>query len=136
MTTVFDRQKEVPSIDAWLSEARSAEENGLRGMYLTHMGVVRQTARARVRDNDENAPDVKGMVFNSDSEKAEQCLKEAAGLPGITYARVWLNAGELKTGDPIMCVLIGGDTRPHVVDALQFLVQNLKEKCVSEAEIN
>ena len=31
-------------------------------------------------------------------------------------------------------VLIGGDTRPHVVDALQALVTELKAKCVTETE--
>jgi len=31
-------------------------------------------------------------------------------------------------------VLIGGDIRPHVVDALQSLVGTLKNECVTEME--
>ncbi len=31
-------------------------------------------------------------------------------------------------------VLIGGDIRPHVVDALQFLVEKIKSECVTEIE--
>jgi hypothetical protein len=34
-----------------------------------------------------------------------------------------------------MLVLIGGDIRPHVVDALQFLVGKIKSECVREEEI-
>ena len=56
-------------------------------------------------------------------------------MPGIGYVRVWLNEGELQVGDDIMLVLIGGDIRPHVVDALQFLVGRLKNECVRETEI-
>jgi len=34
-----------------------------------------------------------------------------------------------------MYVLIGGDIRPHVVDALQYLVSRIKDECVTEEEI-
>ena len=48
--------------------------------------------------------------------------------------RVWLNSGELTVGDDIMQVLIGGDIRPRVIDALQELVGTIKNECVSEIE--
>ena len=35
-----------------------------------------------------------------------------------------------------MYVLIGGDIRPHVVEALQYLVGRIKSECVSETEIS
>ena len=56
-------------------------------------------------------------------------------MPGIYYVRVWLNEGELSVGDELMYVLIGGDIRPRVVDALQFLVEKLKSECVTETEL-
>jgi len=34
-----------------------------------------------------------------------------------------------------MYVLIGGDIRPHVVDALQHIVGRLKNECVIETEL-
>ena len=55
-------------------------------------------------------------------------------MDGIYYIRVWLNQGELAVGDDIMYVLIGGDIRPHVVDALQYLVGRIKNECVTEKE--
>jgi len=53
---------------------------------------------------------------------------------GIFHVRVWLNQGQLEVGDDIMYVLIGGDIRPHVIDALQFLVAKIKNECVTEIE--
>lgn len=76
-----------------------------------------------------------GMLFSYDREKAEAAVAETYRLPGIHYVRIWLNEGTLQVGDDIMYVLIGGDIRPHVVDALQFLVGKLKAECVSETEL-
>ena len=39
-------------------------------------------------------------------------------------------------GDDIMYVLIGGDIRPRVVDALHDLVGRIKNECVVETELN
>ena len=35
----------------------------------------------------------------------------------------------------MMRVLVGGDIRPHVIDALQALVEEIKSNCVKEKEI-
>ena len=124
-----------PSVDQWLKEAKEAPGAENIGMYLTHEGVVRAKARAMVRNGDESAPPVTGMRFSSDTEKVRQAVEETRAMPGIGYVRVWLNEGELQVGDDIMLVLIGGDIRPHVVDALQFLVGRLKTECVRETEL-
>ena len=34
-----------------------------------------------------------------------------------------------------MLVLVGGDIRPHVIDALQSLVGEIKNECVREEEL-
>ena len=62
-------------------------------------------------------------------------IEEAKKLDGIYYVRVWLNEGELQVGDDIMYVLIGGDIRPRVIDALNFLVGKIKSECVVETEL-
>lgn len=127
--------KPSPSMDAWLREAKQDPSARQIGMYLTHNGVVRQTAKAQVRLGEDAAP-VSGMRFGYDEASAEAAIAEAKRLPGVYYVRVWLNEGELRVGDDIMYVLIGGDIRPHVVDALQFLVGKLKNECVTEQELS
>ena len=123
-----------PSIDQWLKEAKADPNASKIGMYLTHNGIVRETAKAKVRQGDETAADVTGMYFDYDDARVESAVAEAYALEGIYYIRTWLNRGELKVGDDIMYVLIGGDIRPHVVDALQFLVGKIKNECVVEQE--
>ena len=128
-------KKTPPSMDQWLKEAKAHESAPKVGMYLTHNGVVRQTAKAKVRRGQEDAPDVAGMVFSYDEEKVNQAVAETRGLEGIYYVRAWLNEGRLRVGDDLMHVLIGGDIRPRVVAALEFLVGRLKDECVTETEL-
>ena len=127
--------KPSPSLDQWLKEAKAHESAPKVGMYLSHNGVVRQSARARVRQGDETAAPVTGMLFRYDQAKVDAAIAAAYQLPGIYYIRVWLNEGRLEVGDDIMYVLIGGDIRPHVVDALQYLVGRIKNECVTEKEL-
>ncbi len=124
-----------PSLDEWLSQARTEPGAEKCGMYLTHCGTVRQSARARVREGDESTAPVRGMLFSYDAEKMRRAVDEALAMDGIYFVRAWLAEGELAVGDDIMRVLIGGDIRPHVIDALQALVGKLKNECVSEQEI-
>lgn len=128
--------KEVPSMDAWLSEAAGAADADKVGMYLVHNGIVRKTAKAEVRRGEKDAPEVKKMYFSSDQKKVDAAIEKAKKMEGIYYIRVWLNEGELNVGDRIMCVLVGGDIRPHVIDCLQELVGTIKNECVVEKEIN
>ena len=127
--------KQTPSIDQWLREAKEDPTAAECGMYLTHNGVVRRSPRARVRLGDRDAGNVTGMEFGYDPEKVRQAVAETRKLEGIGYVRVWLNEGALKVGDDIMLVLIGGDIRSHVVEALQTLVGTLKNECVTEREL-
>ena len=127
--------REIPSMDQWLREAKAHESAPKIGMYLTHNGIVRQSAKAKVRYG-EDAQDVTGMVFSYDQAKVDAVLADAEKLEGIYYIRVWLNEGELKVGDDIMYVLIGGDIRPRVVDALNYIVGRIKNECVTETELN
>ena len=122
-------------MDQWLKEAKAHESAPKIGMYLTHNGIVRQSARSKVRQGDPNSRPVSGMVFSYDADLVEDVINDAKKLEGIYYVRVWLNEGQLKLGDDIMYVLIGGDIRPHVVDALQYLVGRIKTECVKETEL-
>ena len=128
--------KPIPSVDAWLKEAKAHESAPKIGMYLTHNGTVRQTAKAKVRQGAQNTKQVIGMVFSYDEKKVDAVIADTYKMEGIYYIRVWLNEGCLATGDDIMYVLIGGDIRPRIVDALNYLVGRIKDECVVETELN
>lgn len=128
----------MPSIDEWLREAKQDPCFRNCGMYLVHNGTVRETPKSQARGikTDGVAPGekVSGMHFDYDEQRVAAAVEETRALPGIEYVRVWLNRGELELGDDIMLVLIGGDIRPRVIDALQSLVGTIKNECVSEIE--
>ena len=128
-------KKGKPSIDIWLKEAKESEHAKKIGMYLTHNGVVRETSRAEVREGCRDGKQVIAMEFGYDAAKVEEVVAAAYKLPGIYHIRTWLAEGRLEAGEDIMYVLIGGDIRPHVADALDYLVGRLKSECVTETEI-
>ncbi len=127
-------KKTSPSIDEWLKEAKADPAALKVGMFLVHNGVVRQTPKAKVRQGFDDGSLVKGMDFSYDAVKVDEAIAETYQMKGISYVKVWLNEGRLEVGDDIMYVLLGGDIRPHVVDALQFLVEKIKTECVTEIE--
>ncbi|WP_040906759.1 molybdenum cofactor biosynthesis protein MoaE [Youngiibacter fragilis] len=128
-------KKSSPSMDEWLKVAKSDPRASQVGMFLVHNGVVRETAKAKVRLGEEGTAPVTGMVFSYDEIKVNAAIEETYKLKGVYYVRTWLNEGQLEVGDDIMYVLIGGDIRPNVIDALQFLVQKIKTECVTEIEL-
>lgn len=128
-------QQNTPSMDAWLKEAKQHSSAEKIGMYLIHNGTVRQTPRAKVRLGVSDAPDVTEMEFSYDEEKLKRVIADGYKLEGIYYIRAWLNQGRLQVGDDIMYVLIGGDIRTNVVNALQSIVGRIKSECVTEQEI-
>lgn len=128
-------KKQSPSMDAWLKEAKQHESAPQIGMYLTHNGIVRENSKPKVRQGTENTRPVIGMQFSYDPQAVDAIVSETYKMEGIYYIKVWLNEGHLTVGDDIMYVLIGGDIRPRVIDALQYLVGRIKNECVKETEL-
>lgn len=126
--------KPSPSINDWLKEAKADPAASQVGMFLVHNGVVRETPKAKVRQGIDDGSVVNRLEFSYDAEKVEEAVAATYRMEGIFYVKTWLNEGILEVGDDIMYVLIGGDIRPHVVDALQYLVERIKTRCVTEIE--
>lgn len=127
-------KKKSPSMDEWLKEAKRSEAAKECGMFLVHNGTVRVTNKAYARGGAEKKLVTK-MNFSYDKEKVDKAVEFGMTLPGIYYVKAWLNEGALEVGDDIMYVLVGGDIRPNVIDALQKIVEELKTNCVTETEI-
>jgi len=123
-----------PNVNEWLAQAKQNPNAYQCGMYLLHNGTVRETPKAQVRRGVQDAGVVTGLNLSHDDALLADYIERAKQLPGIFYVRVWLNSGHLELGDSLMYVLIGGDIRPHVVAALQWLVGNIKDHVVIAQE--
>ncbi len=115
-----------PSVDAWLDELKASPAAASTGMYLVHNGVVRGHSR--------DGRPVSGMTLTVDRERLAELVKSATLMEGVTAVRAWVNEGELAVGDDIMVVLVAGDVREHVFEALQALVRMIKAEVVEEVE--
>ncbi len=73
----------MPSVDAWLKEAKADESAQKVGMYLTHNGVVRETAKAAVRMGEKDTKPVNNLRFSSDAKKVSAAVDEALAMEGI-----------------------------------------------------
>ncbi|MEA5076089.1 MAG: molybdenum cofactor biosynthesis protein MoaE [Coriobacteriia bacterium] len=115
-----------PSLDVWLAEAKREASAADVGMYLCHNGVVRSYSR--------DGRPVDGMDLAVDRERLEELLTTARMMQGVSIVRAWINEGYLEVGDDIMYVLVGGDIRPNVIEALTALVSMIKSEVVTETE--
>lgn len=116
-----------PSLDEWLAEVKREPAAADVGMYLCHNGVVRSYSR--------DGKPVTAMDLAVDRERLEEILSTARLMEGVSVVRAWVNEGRLEVGDDIMYVLVGGDIRPHVFEALGALVSMIKSEVVTESEI-
>jgi len=115
------------SLDAWLAEAKRSADASQVGMYLCHNGVVRSFSR--------DGRPVSGMELSVDRERLEEILATARLMEGVSVVRAWVNEGRLSVGEDIMYVMVGGDIRDNVVEALVALVRMIKSEVVTETEL-
>lgn len=127
-------EKHIPSWDEWMNEAKQSPNAARIGMYLCHTGVVRADSRASVREGAVNDKPITGMDFSYDEDKLSSAVATAMEMPGIYYVKAWLNEGQLDVGEDIMHILVGGDIRPHVMGAMDSLINTIKTSCVTEVE--
>lgn len=127
--------RQEPNMNEWLAEAKASENAAQCGMFLTHNGVVRVTPKAQVREGVTGLGQIAQVEFSYDEAGLEAAVEEALSWEGIYFVKAWLNEGVCEVGDSLMYVMIGGDIRPRVIDALQNLVGKIKNELVVEKEI-
>jgi molybdopterin synthase catalytic subunit len=74
------------------------------------------------------------MSLTYDKAKLDALVSEHRSRPGIADIRVWINSGELKTGDDIMRVVVAGRFRTDVFPVFESLISHIKGEVVDEHE--
>ncbi len=116
-----------PSIDAWLDEIMQQPGNEKIGIALLHVGVVRGSTR-------EGLP-VAGMEVTRDEDILQDAVVEAEAAQGVAAVRAWVNEGTLDVGEDLMCTLVAGDTRPHVLSAWEKLSARVKSEAMTHKDM-
>ena len=87
MSVSLVKSDKMPSGDQWLAEAKADPGAEKIGMYLTHNGVVRKDAKAKVRAGADDTQPVTGMYFSYDEAGVEAAIEKTYKMPGIYYIR-------------------------------------------------
>jgi molybdopterin synthase catalytic subunit len=96
------------------------------GMIASHLGVVRGTSR--------DGQAVSGIEVAYDHDAVKRIVTDAKEFPGIVEVLVDTNEGNLRVGDEILAVAVGGDIRENVFPALVETVNRIKKEAVKKKE--
>lgn len=96
------------------------------GMILCHNGVVRATSR--------DGRPVSEVTVRVDRKRLEAILAEIKAMPGIVEVLAHVNEGTLRVGEDVMYVVVAGDFRENVFDAMIAAVNRIKAEVTSKTE--
>ncbi len=96
------------------------------GMILCHNGVVRGSSR--------DGKPVSEVTVRADRKRLEAVLRAIKAMPGIIEVLAHVNEGTLKVGEDVMYVVVAGDFRENVFDAIIAAVNRIKAEVTSKTE--
>ena len=96
------------------------------GMILCHNGVVRASSR--------DGKPVSEVTVRVDRGRLETILAEIKAMTGIVEVVAHVNEGTLKVGEDVMYVVVAGDFRENVFDAMIAAVNRIKADVTSKTE--
>lgn len=96
------------------------------GMILCHNGVVRGTSR--------DGRPVSEVTVRVDWNRLEAILAEIKAMPGIVEVLAHVHEGTLKVGEDVMVVVVAGDFRENVFEAMMLAVNRIKAEVTSKTE--
>jgi molybdopterin synthase catalytic subunit len=96
------------------------------GMILCHNGVVRATSR--------DGGAVSEVTVKVDRRRLEAVVAEIKAMPGIIEVLAHVNEGTLKVGEDVMYVVVAGDFRENVFNAMIAAVNKIKAGVTSKTE--
>jgi len=96
------------------------------GMILTHNGVARATSRdGRPVSHIEVVPDL---------AKIEAIRAECENMPGVFKIVVEAHSGTFVPGDDLLFIVVAGDIRENVLEALTRTLYRIKAEGVAKRE--
>lgn len=111
-----------------IKELKNHPKSSKMGMIATHLGLVRETSLS------ESDP-VKSIRVVFDQDAIAAIVEDARKEPGIVEVVVETRGGELKVGDEIMAVAVGGDIRDNVFPVLINTVNRIKKEGSRKEEL-
>lgn len=113
--------------DRLISKVKANPAYDQVGMILCHNGVVRGTSR--------DGRQVTGLRVAVDRERLAQVLDEQRNHAGIVDIQVDIAADtDLSVGDDVMLLVVAGDIRENVIEALTDTLNAIKSTVTAKTE--
>ena len=110
-----------------LQEVKQHPDYHKAGMILCHNGVVRENTR--------EGKSVTGLEVKVDRPVLEEIITRNKNLPGIIDILVHIEDNKpLGIGDDVMYIVVAGDIRENVIDALTKTLNEIKSKATSKTQ--
>ncbi len=107
------------NINEMLAKVKAHPDYSKVGMTLIHNGVVREATR--------EGQGVTDLEIDVDHTILDNIIVQAKAMPGIIEVLIWIAEGQtLKVGDDIMYLIVAGDIRENVQDALRETLDKIK----------
>jgi len=97
------------------------------GMVASHLGVVRGWSLT--------GKTVEGVDVQFDRDIVLNIINDIKKMDGIVDVKIDFSEGRLSVGEPIMAVVVAGDTREHVFPALLKAVNRMKSEACHKQEL-
>ncbi len=98
------------------------------GMILVHNGVVRDWSR---KDHSK----VLSVKVQPNHRRIQEICEEIEKMPGVFKAFAHAFEGEFKPSDDLLYLIVAGDIRENVKEALSVLLDRIKSEAVKKEEI-
>lgn len=116
------------SMDELIARIKAHPNFAKAGMILCHNGVVRGVDRA-------GAKGVQKLHVEVVPEKIGEILSWGETLPGVVAVLAEALEGELNVGDDVLYVVVAGDIRENVLDAMRQILDRLKSEGFRKREV-
>lgn len=116
------------SMDELIARIKAHPNFSKAGMILCHNGVVRGVDRA-------GSKGVQKLYVDVVPEKISEIHAWGETLPGVVAVVVEALEGELKVGDDVLYVVVAGDIRENVLDAMRQILDRLKSEGFKKREV-
>jgi molybdopterin synthase catalytic subunit len=114
-------------LERTIEKIRNHPESWKMGMIASHLGIVRASSL--------DGQKMRWIDVSYNKEALNSIIKHIKSLPGIVEVMVDVHEGQLKVGDEILFVAVGGDIRENVFQALIQTVDLIKKNASKKTEV-
>lgn len=119
--------KIMTTMDELIAKVKSHPDIQRAGMILCHNGIVRASDRS-------GSKQVRSLRVSPNRDRLREIVAWGESQPGIIAVLIEAAEGELQIGDNLLYVVVAGDLREHVFEAMRGVIDRVKADGMTKTE--